>query len=150
MLERNTPQQLRVVEASLAPPLLISPEVLLAVQDSLREDYKKMLDDTELADVTFAVDGQRFPANRCVLAVRSLYFNGLFKSCKGMSEGGGSAARQDVVIEQVSVGAFRALQRFLYTNYLPEEEDCGEGLEVWETARVVDRFQVVALYKHCV
>jgi len=27
-----------------------------------------MLEDTALADVTFAVDGQRFQAHRCVLA----------------------------------------------------------------------------------
>jgi len=145
VLERNTRTQLRVVEASLAPPLPLAPKVL-----PLEKDYGKMLDDTELADVTFAVDGQRFPAHRCVLAARSPYFRGLFKSCKGMSEGGGSAAGQDIVLEEVSAGAFRALQRFLYTNDLPKEEDCGEGLAVGEMAQVADRFQAVALYEHCV
>jgi len=120
----------------------------VCLKDFFREDYSKLLDDTELADVTFAVDGQRFPAHRCVLAVRSPYFCGLFKSCKGMSEGGGSAAGQDIVIGEVSAGAFRALQLFLYTNDLPEQEDCWEGLEVGEMARVADR--AVALYEHCV
>jgi len=143
-------RKMRVVEASLAPPLLLVPKVLPAVQHPLEKDYGKLLDDTELADVTFAVDGQRFLAHRCVLAVRSPYFSGLFKSCKGMREGGGSAAGQDIVIEEVSAGAFRALQRFLYTNDLPEEEDCGERLEVGEMARVADRFQAVVLYEHCV
>jgi hypothetical protein len=96
VLERNTREQLRAVEASLVPSLLLAPKVLPAVQDSLRSDYRKMLDDMELADVTFAVDGQRFPAHRCVLAARSPYFGGLFKSCKGMSEGEGRAAGQDM------------------------------------------------------
>jgi len=38
----------------------------------------------------------------------------------------------------------------LYTNALPEDEDCGEGLGVGEIARVVDRFQAVALYERSV
>ena len=98
----------------------------------LQEDLSSLFEDTELTDVMFAVDGQRFSAHRCVLAARSPYFHGLFKSGKGMSEGGGTSAGEDIVIEEVSAGAFRALQRFLYTHNLPEAEDCGEGLEVGE------------------
>jgi len=67
-----------------------------------------------------------------------------------MSEGGGRADGEDIVIEGVSAGAFRTLLRFLYMHKLPEDEDCGEGLEMWEMARVADRFQAVAVYKHCV
>jgi len=85
-----------------------------------------------------------------VLAARSPYFRGLFESGTGMSEGGGRAAREDIVIEGVSAGAFHTLLQFLYTNTMPEEEDCGEGLQAGEMARVADRFQAVALYKHCV
>jgi hypothetical protein len=140
VLQSDYPQHLRVVEASLAPPqrLAVKP-----VQNPLSiplQDYGKLLEDTELADVTFAVDGQRFPAHRCVLAARSAFFSGLFKSGRGMSEGGSSAAGQDIVIEEVRAGAFRVLQRFLYTHQLPGTEDCGEGLEVGEMARVADRF----------
>jgi hypothetical protein len=54
------------------------------------------------------------------------------------------------VLEEMSAGAFCALQRFLYTNDLPKGEDCGEGLAVGEMAQVADRFQAVALYVHCV
>ena len=150
VLELNESRKLRVVEASLSPSLLLALKVLPAVHDPLREDMSKLLDDTELADVTFAVDGHRFPAHRCVLAARSPYFSGLFKSGKVMSEGGGSAAGQDIVIDGVGAGAFRALLRFLYTHHLPEEEEFRERLEVVEMAQVADRFQAVALYKHCV
>ena len=54
------------------------------------------------------------------------------------------------MIKEVRAGAFRALLWFLYTHKLPKEEDCGEGLEVGEMARVADRFQALELYKHCV
>jgi len=62
VLEFNA-KRVRVVEASLVPPRLLAPKVLLAVQDPLREDLSKLLDDTALTDVTFALDGQRFPAH---------------------------------------------------------------------------------------
>ena len=91
-----------------------------------------------------------FPAHRCILAARSAFFSGLFKSGLGMSEGGSSAAGQENVIEEVRAGAFRVLRRFLYTHPLPETEDCGENLEVGEMARVADRFQAVELCAHCV
>ena len=33
---------------------------------------------------------------------------------------------------------------------MPEEEDCGEGLELGDMAQVTDLFQAVAVYKRCV
>jgi len=53
------------------------------------------------------------------------------------------------VIDGVSAWAILTLQRFLYTHHLPKEEDCGEGLEVGEMARVANWFQTVALYERC-
>jgi len=141
---------MRVLQASLAPPLMLAPKVILLTQHPLEKDLSKLLEDTGLADVTFAVDGQRFPAHCCVLAARSPFFRAMFESGKGMHEEGSRAAGQDIVIKEVSAGAFRVLLRFLYTHKLPVEEDCGEGLEVGEMVRVADRFQAVALYKHCV
>jgi len=85
-------QRLRVVDSSLAPPQRLA---VKSVQNPLSiplQDYGKLVEDTELADVTFAVDGQRFPAHRCILAAHSAFFSGLFKSGRGMSEGGSSAA----------------------------------------------------------
>jgi len=81
---------LRVAEASLAPRLAVEPPV--AIFMSLQEDYAKLRTDTVLADVTFAVDGQRFPAHRCVLAARSPYFKALFASGVCMREEGSRAA----------------------------------------------------------
>jgi len=110
-------------------------------------DYSKLLGDTELK---FAVGVQRFPANRCVLAAQSPYFRALFKLGKGMHEEGSRAAGEDIVIKDVSAGAFRVLLKFLYAHTLPEKEDCGEGLAVGEMVRVADRFQASELYALCV
>jgi len=115
--------RLRVVEASLVPPLKLASKVLPAAQHPLAEDHGKLLDHTALADVTFAVDGQRFPAHCCVLSVRSPYFRGLFESGTGMSEGERRAAGEEIVIKEVSAGAFWVLLWFLYTHRLPEDED---------------------------
>jgi hypothetical protein len=116
----------------------------------LSQDLGKLLEDTGLADVTFAVDGQRFPAHRCVLVVRSAYFSGMFKSGQGMLEGGGRAAGKDIVLEEVRAGAFRVLLKYLYSGELPEDECCGEGLQAGEMVQVADRFQAAGLYEHCV
>ena len=141
-------RRLRVVEASLMPPHHLSAKPIKnALHDAL-QDYGKLLEDTALADVTFVVDGHRFPAHRCVLAARSPYFSALFKP--GLREGAGAVASEDIVFHEVGDGAFRVLLRFLYTHTLPDDKDCGEGLEVGEMARVADRFQAAELYDHCV
>jgi len=57
VLECENAGSVRVVEASLAPLQRLAPKP--AVQDPLWKDYSKLLGDTELADVMFAVDGQR-------------------------------------------------------------------------------------------
>jgi len=152
VLETNNTGSVRLVEASLAPPERLAPKVQ-PVQNPLAillEDYSKLLENAALADVTFAVGGQRFPAHRCVLVARSPYFRAMFESGKDMHEEGTRTAGRDIMIKDVSAGAFRTLLRFLYAHTLPEEEDCGEGLAVGEMARVADRFQASELYAHCV
>ena len=81
--------------------------------NQLQQDYGKLVEDGDLADVVFVVEGERFPAYCCVLAARSEYFRGLFKS--GMQDGG----TKEVPYEDVSASAFRVLLRFLYTGELP-------------------------------
>ena len=84
----------RVVEASLVPPARLAAKEAAGEQAlrDLQTDYGKLLEDAELADVTFAVDGQRFPAHRNILVVRSAHFKALLTSGRGMREGGSCAA----------------------------------------------------------
>ena len=102
-----------------------------------------------MADVTFELQGELITAHRCVLAARSPYFAGLFKSGRSMREGHDVGRGDALPLHEVSAGAFRALLRFLYAGVLPEEEDCGEGLAAGEMAVVADRFQAQALFEHC-
>jgi DNA-binding beta-propeller fold protein YncE len=164
--------QLRVVEASLAAPLWMGPVEEAGVTvpakahaaiAALLQDYAKMVEnsDSELADVVLLVDGERFPAHRCVLAARSEYFRGLFLS--GMQEGTSEGGVQK--IGEVSAGAFRVVIRYLYSAQLPEGgagtgggqgaggdgEDATEG-QVLERAvlKAADLFRLEELLQHCV
>ena len=75
---------MRVVEASLAPPLWMGPledsETSKTQVKDVLEDYIKILEDETLTDVVLVVEGERFPAHRVILAARSEYFRGMFLS----------------------------------------------------------------------
>jgi len=109
---------LRVVEASLQP-LCMGPVERAAEDSEARmpvktqaklatlENYGKLLEDGTLADVVLLVEGERFPAHREMLVVRSEYLSVLFLS--GMQ--GGSSEGGVHKIKQVSAGAFRVVKR---------------------------------------
>ena len=89
--EDDREDTLRVVEASLAPPLWMGP-VEEAAEDSeaampaktlakLAEFYGKILEDGTLADVVLVVDGERFPAPGVCLRHRASISMGC--SCQG-------------------------------------------------------------------
>jgi len=141
---------LRFAEASLVPRLRLAEETIQNQTHIALEDYAKLLKDTALADVTFAVDGQRFPAHRCVLAARSPYFKALFASGKGMREEGSRAAGGDIVLEEMSAHSFGRLLEYLYANTLPVGEEWEAGPGPGEMAVVADQFQASGLYAHCV
>jgi hypothetical protein len=127
---------LRVVDASLVPPVWMGPVDALAEtapDEEKREalaalqDYGNLVEAPELADVVLVVEGQRFPAHRAVLAARSEYFRGLLLS--GMQEGSG---QPEIALEEVSAGAFRVVLRYLYTAAVPAWEELqgtGTGAE---------------------
>jgi hypothetical protein len=80
----------------------------------LQEDYGKLVEAPELADVVLVVEGGRSPAHRVVLAARSEYFRLLLLS--GLKEGSG---QQEIELGEVSARAFRVVLRHLYTAELP-------------------------------
>ena len=127
MAECGRADTLRVVDASLVPPVWMGPVDALAKtapDEEKREalaalqDYGNLVEAPELADVVLVVEGQRFPAHRAVLAARSEYFRGLLLS--GMQEGSG---QQEIALEEVSAGAFRVVLRYLYTAAVPAWEE---------------------------
>ena len=44
---------------------------------SLVDDFKRLINDDEMSDVKFLVNGETFFAHRCILAVRSQYFRAM-------------------------------------------------------------------------
>ena len=90
--------QVRVVEASLVPPLCMG-SLDEAVEEALAalEDFGKMMENADLADVVLVVEGQRFPAHRAVLVARSEYFRGLLRS--GMQEGRTKCDSKEIKLE---------------------------------------------------
>eukprot|EP00922_Rhytidocystis_sp_ex-Travisia-forbesii_P071339 GHVS01106471.1.p1 GENE.GHVS01106471.1~~GHVS01106471.1.p1 ORF type:complete len:362 (+),score=46.98 GHVS01106471.1:2-1087(+) len=83
---------------------------------TLVSDLKRLINNKELADVSFLVEGQTVYATRALLAARSEHFRALFYS--GMKEACQSADTP-VAIEGVSHEVFLAILEYLYTDTLP-------------------------------
>ena len=150
VVDHETEGCLRVAEATHAPRLRLAVETIQNHTHVALEDYAKLLTDTSLADVTFAVDGQRFRAYRGVLAARSPYFKALFAAGKVMREEGSRASGGEIVLEEMSATEFEKLLEYLYGHKLPEGEEWQAGPGPGEMAVVEDRFQACGLYAHCV
>ena len=136
---------LRIVDAALAP--MTRAAIELPVIDTLKDDLGALLADGTLADVSFAVDGRRFEAHRCVLAARSPYFKAMFDSGRGMREGGSGA---DIVFEDLSADSFQVLLRYLYAHELPTGGAIEDGDRLCGLVRMADRFQATALCEYCI
>ncbi|KAJ3687189.1 hypothetical protein LUZ61_016353 [Rhynchospora tenuis] len=76
----------------------------------------KLLESSEMADVTFEVDEESFIAHRIVVAARSSVFKQLL--CQGDND-----ASSCVRIQDVKAPVFKALLRYLYTDKLPNCTD---------------------------
>ncbi|KAG2585125.1 hypothetical protein PVAP13_6KG349300, partial [Panicum virgatum] len=78
-----------------------------------------LLDCADGSDVSFVVDGARFPAHRAVLAARSPVF-------KAQLLGPTAKARaSSVTVPDMAPATFRAMLRFVYTNACPEDGELG-------------------------
>lgn len=88
---------------------------------SLVNDFRRLINNPELADVRFLVEGQEVWAHRAVLAIRSEYFRAML--CGPMREGGvAPASMQEAPIEllDVSHSVFCKVLEFLYTDTVRE------------------------------
>ncbi|CAF93746.1 unnamed protein product [Tetraodon nigroviridis] len=76
----------------------------------LSEQLGALVQGEEYSDVTFIVEGKRFPAHRVILAARCHYFRALLYG--GMKE---SQPQAEVCLEETRAEAFSMLLNYLYT-----------------------------------
>lgn len=66
----------------------------------------------EYSDITLVVEGQRLPAHKVILAVRSEYFRALFYG--GMKE----SKQTEVVLNDAPIASFKALLKYVYSGHM--------------------------------
>jgi hypothetical protein len=158
--EKHGPDQLRIVDVGLAPPVCFyEPEPTIVMQLTrgnafLRalEDFSRLQDDPETADVVFVVQGERFPAHRAFVSRRCPYLSKMLKF---------HAAQRDLVLEDLSASAFRVLHKYMYSAEMPlfpntpaSRHTDAPSLESTALAREVlmtaDKWGLDDLYQHFV
>ena len=86
-------------------------------------DFRRLLNQPDMSDVKFVVEGQNVYAHRAILAVRSEYFrvllfNGRMRESVQASEAGGGMINPSSTIEigDVSLNVFLKVLEYLYTD----------------------------------
>ncbi|KAJ3700800.1 hypothetical protein LUZ61_004505 [Rhynchospora tenuis] len=83
---------------------------------NLNQHFVHLLENGDGADITFIVKGERFKANRCVLAARSAVFNAELFGC--MKEKG----KKIITIKDIDAPIFKAMLYFIYSDSVPDFE----------------------------
>ena len=87
------------------------------------EQFRSLLDNGALSDVTFLVEGETIAAHRAILSARSEYFHAMFR-VGGMSESRSGAEASPIHIPSADCASFKRMLEFLYTNSVRELPDC--------------------------
>ncbi|GAX10239.1 hypothetical protein FisN_3Lh436 [Fistulifera solaris] len=84
---------------------------------ALVADFRRLMNDSTLADVCFLVENKEVYAHRAILAIRSEYFRVML--CGGMRESStipGAISSQPIELPDVSHAVFHKVLEFLYTD----------------------------------
>ena len=113
---------------------------------------KSLIDNEQLADCTFLVEGHEIHANRAILAVRSEYFHALLfgssmrESIQDIEEaaGGTSSFRRPIEMHSVSYEVFMKILEYLYTDTI-QDLDTKLGIELLITSEqfMLDRLKAL-------
>lgn len=91
----------RLKTIGVPPPALVS-------------DFRKLMNDSTLADVCFLVENEEVYAHRAILAIRSEYFRVML--CGGMRESNTNQGHLSIELPDVSHAVFLKVLEFLYTD----------------------------------
>jgi len=116
-------------------PVSIPPSVLV-------EDFRKLMDNEELSDVTFLVENKEVHANRAILAVRSEYFKVMLFTGR-MRE---SQPQQSIIeLRDVPYNVFLKVLEYLYTDSVSDL-----SLEISVSLLIIsERFMLDRLKRLC-
>ncbi|WVZ92075.1 hypothetical protein U9M48_038169 [Paspalum notatum var. saurae] len=76
-----------------------------------------LLDGTDASDVSFLVDGEKFPVHRAVLAARSPVFKAQLLGSMA------DAKMSSITMQDIAPATFRAMLRFIYTDACPMDAE---------------------------
>jgi speckle-type POZ protein len=95
-----------------------------------------LLDCTDGSDVSFIVDGERFPAHRAVLVARSPVFKAQLLGFMA------DANMSSIILHDIAPATFRVMLRFIYTDAYPEDDELGDSPDemVRHLLAAADRF----------
>jgi len=79
--------------------------------DTFVQDFARLMNNPEMADVVLVVDGKRIPAHRFILKVRSEHFRAMFSN--GLKESRDS----EVVLHDTEYNPFMACLEFIYSGH---------------------------------
>lgn len=118
-------------------------------------DFRRLINQPDLADVHFQVDGRDVYAHRAILAIRSTFFNAML--CGGMRESGlrhgdkreGDMQSAPIPLRDVSYSVFLKVLEFLYTDTVQDVSlETGIQLLIASEQFLLDRLK--ALCEDCI
>ncbi|KAJ1695574.1 hypothetical protein LUZ63_012272 [Rhynchospora breviuscula] len=80
------------------------------------QQFARLLETSDGADVTFVVKGERFKAHRCVLAARSAVFKAELYGCMREKQA------KTITVDDIEPSVFKAMLYFIYSDSLPDFE----------------------------
>ncbi|KAF3336302.1 BTB/POZ and MATH domain-containing protein 2 [Carex littledalei] len=100
-----------------------NPYGIIVPPSNLNQNLANLLESGKGADVTFVVKGERFKAHRWMLAARSAVFNAEFFGC--MKE----KWADTITVDDIEATVFKSMLYFIYSDSLPDFEDCDDDGE---------------------
>ncbi|CAL5005158.1 unnamed protein product [Urochloa decumbens] len=104
-----------------------------------------LLDSTEGSDVSFVVDGEKFPAHRAMLSARSPVFKAQLLGSMA------DAKMESITLHDIAPDTFRVMLRFMYTDAFPEDSELGDSPKerLQDLFTAADRFALDRLKLLC-
>lgn len=134
----KVPSDAEIKEATLALERKRATTIVVP-EDTFVSDFTRLINNRDMSDIVFVVEGQRIYAHKFILQVRSQHFKAMLTS--GLRESRDS----EIPLPDTNLKAFLGCLRFIYTGYVPIP-DADAAVELIEEA---DKLQLGRLKAQC-